>query len=214
VPLVVFDLDHTLLVANSSFRFGFFLYRHGYYSFGTLLKCLCAYARYKWMGMSIFDLHMQTFTHLFQKRSLSDVRQHVAKFLDESLNGMLYLPVVQRLKQAQAQGDHVVILSSSPDFLVEEIARRLQVSHWKGSVYQSDNDGKFINVSQVMEGEEKAHYLKELADKMHFAQSSITVYSDSYLDLPILKMAGRAIAVKPDSLLRRICKQNGWEILT
>lgn len=211
--LIIFDLDHTLLTANSSFRFGSFLYQKHFFSFWTLIGCLSDYARYKWMGMSIYDLHIKTFDRLFKRRSLADIRSYVVQFLNESLDAMLYFPVVQRLKQAQKQGDHVVILSSAPDFLVEEIARRLQVPHWKATIYQSDEKGQFMTISQVMEGKDKAKYLKEFSAQMQFPQSAITVYSDSYLDLPILKMAGQAIAVRPDSHLKRICLQNGWEIL-
>jgi phosphoserine phosphatase len=164
--------------------------------------------------MSIYDLHIKAFARLFNGRSLADVRCYAVQFLTDSLDAMLYHPVVKRLKQAQNQGYHVMILSSAPDFLVEEIASRLQVSHWKATIYQPDEKGNFIAIAQVMEGEDKAKYLKEVADQMQLPQSAITVYSDSYLDLPILKIAGQAIAVGPDSRLKRICLQNGWEILS
>lgn len=211
--LIVFDLDHTLLTANSSFRFGSFLYKRQFFSFWTLLGCLYHYSRYKWMGMSIYELHTKTFDSLFKGSSLIDIRHYVNQFLTDFLDAMLYFPVVQRLKQAQAQRDHVLILSSAPDFLVEGIATRLQVDHWKATIYQADENGKLIAISQVMEGEDKAKYLKNLAAQMQISSSEITVYSDSYLDLPILKMAGEAIAVRPDSHLKKICLQKGWKIL-
>lgn len=211
--LTVFDLDHTLLTANSSFRFGSFLYRQRFFSFWTLLGCLSDYARYKWLGMSIHDLHIKTFSRLFKKRCSLHLRRYVVQFLNESLDKMLYAPAVQRLNQALAQGDYVLILSSAPDFLVEEIASRLQICHWKATIYQLNEKEEFIAIAQVMEGQDKAQYLKELSTHMQLLQSAITVYSDSHLDLPILKMAGQAIAVRPDSHLKRICLQNGWEIL-
>lgn len=211
--LVVFDLDHTLLTANSSFRFGTFLYRQKFFPFWTLLLCLSHYARHKWGGMSVQTLHAKSFAHLFKGRNLSDICEHVDKFLTENLQSMLYLPVVERLKAAQERGDAVLILSSSPDFLVREIARRLHVPRWKATIYQRDHDGSLSAVSHVMEGEDKAQYVKGLADQMHLPLSSITVYSDSILDLPVLKIAGKAIGVLPDSHLKRICLENGWEIL-
>jgi HAD superfamily hydrolase (TIGR01490 family) len=213
VRLIVFDLDHTLLTVNSSFYFGSFLYRQGFFSLGTLLSCLIDYARSKWLGMSIADLHIRTFKRLFLGCSISNINHYVNMFLNESLKDLLYDPVVQRLENAQNQGDYVLILSSSPDFLVKEIAQRLHVPHWKATVYQTDEEGKLTAISQVMDGQDKANYIKELADRMQLPQGAITVYSDSYLDLPILKMAGQAIGVGPDYHLKRICLQNGWEIL-
>lgn len=211
--LAVFDLDHTLLTANSSVRFGSFLYQQNFFSFWSLLGCLSAYARHKWFGMSIHDLHQKTFTHLFKGRLISDVQKYADQFLDSSLDGMLYEPVVQKLKQAQAQGDTVIILSSSPHFLVEAIAQRLHVERWQATFYQSNEQGMLTGVAQAFEGEYKALYLKKLSNDLNFLRSDMTVYSDSHLDLPILKMAGRAIGVKPDFYLKKMCKQNGWEIL-
>jgi HAD superfamily hydrolase (TIGR01490 family) len=213
VHLIVFDLDHTLLTVNSSFRFGFYLYRQKIFSFWTLLLLLSDYARHKWGSMSVQALHARSFARLFKGQNLSEVRQHVDKFLTEALPSMLYAPVVERLRAAQKQGDEVVILSSSPDFLVGEIARRLHVQRWKATMYEVNKEGKFMAISHVMEGHDKAQYVKTLADQMHLPFSNMTVYSDSYLDLPVLKIAGRAIGVVPDCHLKRICLQNGWEIL-
>lgn len=211
--LTVFDLDHTLLTTNSSFRFGVFLYRQNVFSFWTLLDCLIYYARHKWLGMSIYDLHTKVFARLFKGQFLEDICHYANQFLTESLTTMLYEPVVKRLRTAQDKGDHVLILSSSPDFLVKKIAEHLGVLHWKATVYQCDEKGKFITISKVMEGQDKANYIHNLSIQMCINRSVITVYSDSYLDLPILKMAGKPIAVGPDYRLKYICLQNGWEIL-
>lgn len=214
VRLTIFDLDHTLLTANSSFRFGLFLYRKKVFPIWVLLICFMNYARHKWLGMSIYHLHSKSFSRLFKGCLQSDICRYVDQFLNESLAPMLNDPVVQRLKNAQDRGDHVLILSSSPDFLVKKIAARLQVPHWSATVYKCDEQGNFSTISHVMEGREKGEYLKKLMDELQVIPSEVTVYSDSYLDLPILKMAGKAIAVGPDSHLKRICLQNNWEILT
>lgn len=210
--LVVFDLDHTLLTANSSFRFGLYLYRQKYFSFWKLLSCLSDYVRHKWLGMSIQTLHVRSFLRLFKGRMAAEIGLLVTKFLKEHLPSLLSAPVLRRLHEAQSRGDYLLILSSSPDFLVGEIAKFLQVDHWKGTAYQMGR-GKFVALSQIIEGETKAQYLKELLHHLALPLSQLTVYSDSYLDLPILKMAGEAIGVRPDFQLRKICLQNSWEIL-
>jgi phosphoserine phosphatase len=87
------------------------------------------------------------------------------------------------------------------------------VKLWKATHYQEDENGMLIMISHVMEGEDKANYVQALAEQFLIPLSSITVYSDSYLDLPVLKIAGQAIGVVPDYRLKRVCLQNGWEIL-
>jgi HAD superfamily phosphoserine phosphatase-like hydrolase len=211
--LTVFDLDHTLIKANSSFRFGFFLYKAHFFSFWTLLSCLSDYARHKWFGMSIKDLHGNAFVKIFKGRSYSEICRLADQFLSESSSSLQNNLVAARLKKCQEARAHILLLSSSPDFLVERFASHFQVSDFRATVYNTDTAGKFSSISQVMEGENKAHCLKAMIDQLNIPQSAITVYSDSHLDLPILNMAGEPICVGPDCQLMRICLQKGWEIL-
>lgn len=213
VQLTVFDLDHTLLTSNSSFRFGFYLYQQKFFSFFKLVTCLSDYVRHKWLKMPIHKLHQKTFESLFKGHALSIIQEHVDQFLTLHLQKMLYHPVIQRLKEAQMRGDYILILSSSPDFLVEAIACRLGVKEWEATRYQTNHLGYFVQIAHILEGQDKADYVHHLTAKMNLPLTSVTVYSDSYLDLPILNLAGQAIAVSPDSQLKRICQQKGWEII-
>lgn len=211
--MVIFDLDHTLLTQNSSFRFGFYLFRRHFFSFWTLLHSLSDYARHKWFGMSLHELHAKSFDRIFKGKSLPLIGSYVNSFLDLHLCSMLYLPAISRLKEAQTKGDFLIILSSSPDFLVREIAKRLNVNEWEATTYQTDSRGCFISLSKVKDGEDKAISMKCLTSKMNLPLSAVTVYSDSHLDLPLLKIAGKSIGVAPTRQLKRICLENGWEII-
>lgn len=211
--LIVFDLDHTLLRANSSFRFGRYLYEKNDFSFWTLLACLTDYARHKWFGMSLEQLHHDSFSRLFKGRPEEEIRAHAIQFLSENLYSLVYEPVRRRLKDAQDAGHHVLLLSSSPDFLVGEIARRLSVEKWKSTTYEVNGEGVYSKISHVMGGEEKALYVSRLAKELSIPLNSVTVYSDSSLDLPLLTLAGKAICVAPNEQLKRICMEKGWEII-
>ena len=212
--MIVFDLDHTLLSANSSFRFGLFLYRKNFFPFWTLLACLTDYARHKWLGMSLQNLHTRTFSRLFKGRTHLEISSHADQFLNENLSSLLFQPVFKRLKEAQSQEQPVLILSSSPDFLVREIAKRLEVNQWKGTPYLLDPEGRFCAISTVIDGVYKALYVKNLSVQLSLPLSAMTAYSDSALDLPLLTLVGRPIAVNPDSRLKKHCQKRGWEILS
>lgn len=163
--------------------------------------------------MSIQSLHAQSFSRLFYQRSFEDISRHVEDFLDESLIAMLYQPVIERLQSAQQKGDSILILSSSPDFLVKAIAHRLGVQEWQATLYQVDEGGKFQTIAYVMGGEEKAKYVREFVCCKGLSLANTTIYSDSYLDLPVLNIAGRPVGVVPDKSLKEVCLQKGWEIL-
>lgn len=209
----VFDLDHTLLTGNSSYHFGFYLYRQKFFSFPKLIVSLSDYARHKCFNLPVQSLHANAFSRLFKGRSLTELNGHVEKFLTENLDSLVYSPVVQRLQEAHARGDATLILSSGPDFLVSAIARRFNVAEWQATTYQADEHGYLSAITRVLDGKDKADYLHHYAKKRHIPLSQLTVYSDSYLDLPLLQMAGRPIGVVPDNKLKKICLNNGWEIL-
>lgn len=211
--LSVFDLDHTLLTINSSYHFGAYLYRQKFFSFPSLLASLFYYARHKLFGLSIQKLHQKTFQLLFKGVSIEDLQAYVTVFLEQQLTEKLYQPALQRLHEAQKRGDYTLILSSSPDFLVRPIAEWFGVDSWQATIYAVDDGGCLSHLASILEGQDKANYLAHLIREMGIHSSSVTVYSDSHLDLPILKMAGKAIGVVPDFYLKRICQEKGWEII-
>lgn len=206
----VFDLDHTLLTINSSFRFGLFLCQRGslgWWQFFFILSCQLGYT----LGfLSVIKLHDRAFQRLFLGRPKAFVDLSVEAFLDSSFERFLYLPAMGKLKEALAQGHLTMILSSSPDFLVAPIAKRLGVSLWRATNYAVDKDQRFCHISFLMLGEHKAEVLHKLRQS-HLG--FVTAYSDSHLDLPLLLAADKAVGVNPNRRLRRICKCKHWSII-
>ncbi len=211
--LVVFDLDHTLLKVNSSFWFGRFLYRSGFFSLRDLMGALIDYVSHRRLGMAMNELHRRSFQRLFLGRRLGQIELLADQFLLRFFEKMLNRSIVERLAAALSSGDLVLLLSSSPDFLVKKIADRFKIAHWFASCYLIDEKGCFASLGKVMDGEEKASTLIAFAESFQIVRRDITVYTDSYLDLPMLEFAGEVIAVEPDRKLRRLCRRNNWLIL-
>lgn len=182
-------------------------------SFFTLLICLANYACHKGLGLSVKKIHQNIFKTLFYGRSLGEIQQQVSTFLDKELESLIYGPAQKRLLLAQKKGHRTIILSSSPDFLVAPIAHRLGVSDWKATQFSTNKNGYLKHISYLFEGEDKAKYMQQLAEKFDQPLSCMTFYSDSLLDLPAMKIAGKAVGVSPDRKLKKICQLNGWEIL-
>ncbi len=208
-----FDLDHTLITANASFRFGTYLFRKKAFNLLTMLMLASYYTRYKFFGMTVKDLHLKSFHRLFQGRLKKQVDAQVESFLDENLDKLFYGPAIDRLRTAQKEHHVTAIFSSSPDFLVGPIAARLGVKHWGASRYAVDNFGVYETVAGVLEGEEKATMLGALVKDLGVGLDAATVYSDSLLDLPFLQAGGRAVAVNPDKRLRALSQEQGWEVI-
>lgn len=208
--LSLFDLDHTLLTKNSSFQFGLYRYRLNDISSISLAYAVGCYGLHKAGLLSMHNLHRRVFQAFLLGSAFDSIKEKAERFVKEQLSQMIYKPAFQRLQEAQSSGHRVVILSSSPDFLVSPVARFLKVEEWAATPY-GVTQNVFSSVGQVLCGESKKNYLERLLQKDHYDE--IFAYSDSYLDLPMLQAAGHPVAVNPDRSLRLYSQRHGWEII-
>lgn len=208
-----FDLDKTLLKVNSSYAFSKYLFRKGIFSKKERVYCLLATLRYSLGFNNLVQLHLQVFDALFRGRFSESFREHVPSFLDEFFFDIQNTKVLNCLLKAKSEGQLIVLLSSSPSFLVGPIAERFEISHWSSTVYEIDQNGQFNKITQLMTGVEKALYLRQLVDSLNLSLKTVTAYSDSADDIPFLSISGNPIGVDPDSKLKKICKAKNWTIL-
>lgn len=207
--LHIFDLDHTLFKKNASVSFGAYLYRNKEFSFFKMLHLLSLYSLHKCKLLSLPALHQTIFSNLFKNQSASHYMAEVQKFLDHHLQDLLDKIIFEKLQTARGE---TALLSSSPDFLVEAIAKRLNVNFWMGSTYVIEN-GVFSFLSHVVNGKDKALKARELSEKLQIPFSEITAYSDSFLDIPLLEMVGHPVTVNPDRRLLKEGRIRGWIVL-
>jgi HAD superfamily hydrolase (TIGR01490 family) len=211
--LTVFDLDRTLVANNSSLDFCRYLVQKNVLPSSSLLYSLFYYLKHVLFGMSLSDLHNRVFEHLLCGKSLGQLEENVEPFLKDYLFSQAYPPVFAKLRLAQHLGYYTLILSNSPSFLVEKIAQLLGVNEWRATQYAVDKERRLCHITSIMQGEEKASCVQEVAKRLSLGKEQITAYSDSFLDLPLLLTAGTPIAVNPDRKLRRFSEQRKWLIL-
>jgi HAD superfamily hydrolase (TIGR01490 family) len=211
--LIAFDLDRTIVSDNCSFNFCRYLVREKVLPLSSLFYSFFYYVRHLFLRTSLVDLHTRVFERLLRGRPLEMLEAKALPFLQNYLHAKFYHPVIAKLRLAQHLGHYTLILSSSPSFLVEKVARLLGVDEWRATEYAVDNEKNLCHIAQVMQGDDKAACVKEIADKLSIGKEHITAYSDSFLDLPFLLTAGTPVAVNPDAKLRRFSLQHEWSIL-
>ena len=202
--LTIFDLDHTLLKASSSFRFGMYLYHHKAFSMVQMIRMTSIYFLHKTHFLSLFALHQAIFKILFHNREAAFFLKHVDQFLDDHLDTLIDQQLLGEFKRAQEAKHYIIILSSSPHFLVQAIAKRLGASSSQGSTYAVDIQGLFCHIPMVIDGHEKAKIAQTLATQMQIPMKDTYAYSDSILDLKLLQTVGVPIAVNPDKKTSKI----------
>ncbi|MDP1880886.1 MAG: HAD-IB family phosphatase [Parachlamydiaceae bacterium] len=210
--MIIFDLDHTLLKVNSSVHFGIFLYKKKIIRTLPFIFSIFDYGCHKWFNQSIQVLYEKSFSRFFKDHRLILIQELADQFVSENLTKLINEPVFKKLEEAKKRNEKTMILSSSPHFLVESISKYLNVDG-QGSSYICNEYGIITDSKDVFDGETKAKYIKELSSQYHIPLSKMTTYSDSHLDLPLLKIVGKPVGVSPDRILKQICLENKWEII-
>jgi HAD superfamily hydrolase (TIGR01490 family) len=174
---------------------------------------LLCYVSHRVGLMSVSVLHKEACHYFFYGKSINDLKLQVDSFLDSKLLTILNESVLKKLKDAKKEGHYTVLLSSSPDFLVGEIARRLEFHEWAGTEYSLTGNQQIGDVGLLMEGEQKAQYVRNLIQRMQIGRDKITAYTDSILDAPFLEAVGNPIVVNPDRQLLKLSRKRNWKIL-
>jgi HAD superfamily hydrolase (TIGR01490 family) len=110
-------------------------------------------------------------------------------------------------------GQRVWLVTAAPIELGRVMADRLGLTGALGTVAEVE-DGKYTGrlVGDLLHGPAKAEAISALADTEGLDLHRCTAYSDSANDIPMLSLVGHAVAVNPDSSLRRAARQRNWEI--
>ncbi len=112
-----------------------------------------------------------------------------------------------------AAGQRVWLVTAAPVELGKVIADRLGLTGALGTVAEVQ-DGVYTGrlVGDLLHGPAKAEAIRELAALHGLDLARCTAYSDSVNDVPMLSTVGQAVAVNPDSRLRREARERGWEV--
>lgn len=196
----LFDLDGTLVRGNSSFHFFLYLIRKRILPWTCFFRAMALFFAFRRKWISLSQFHREVFNIFLKGRRKVLFTDAVEPFLDEWLEKRVNVNVLKL-----GEGEKI-LLSSSPDFLVGPIARRLHISRWEASEYAEDGEGDFFEVSKIVDGEEKLRWACSIAQA-----KCICAYSDSDEDLPLLLWAGKVYVVRPNRRLLKIAREKGWQ---
>jgi HAD superfamily hydrolase (TIGR01490 family) len=125
--------------------------------------------------------------------------------------------VMTRLREHQATGHRVILVSGTLSPLLATIGHQLGVEETVGTPLIVKR-GRYSGACElpVCQGLNKAVRLKNYlqdsgGDDILWSQSY--AYADSYSDIPLLEQVGHPVAVYPDSQLATHAQSLGWEIM-
>jgi HAD superfamily hydrolase (TIGR01490 family) len=209
--LVIFDLDGTLIHASSERLFARYLYECGLIGWRQVLAFVVFFLRYvARYDRSVFKRNKAYLSGLSQAR----VDELARRFVEERLLGTIYRPALARLERHRAEGELVVLLTGTPDFIALHLGERLGLQHVIATEC-AVRDGHYTSAParQHPLGRDKLRCVQDFAARQGADLAGAVAYANARDDRFLLAKVGEAVAVRPDLRLRGLARRAGWEIM-
>lgn len=214
MKLAVFDLDHTLLAADSDFLWGQFLCDEGLVNREDYeAKNRQFYADYSAGQLDVDAFYRFSLAPLVRK-SVAEWQPLRAHFVESRIAPRVAPLAPALLERHRAAGDTLLITTATQRFITEPIAALLGIEHLLATEPEIIN-GRFTG--QLLRANFQAGKvirLKEWMRDYEAADAEVTAYSDSRNDLPLLEFAQHAVAVDPDPVLRAEAERRQWPVIS
>lgn len=215
MELAIFDLDNTLLAADSDYLWGQFLVQQGLVD-GQFYERENHrfYEEYKQGTLDI---------HEFLRFSLKPLTQHApslllekrAQFIETAIRPVVTTAGLELIRQHQQKQRFCLIITATNRFVTEPIAELLGVDDLLATdpeIVNGRYTGEVAGVPCFQAGKvTRLHdWLKQRG--MNLAKSWF--YSDSHNDLPLLDEVTHPVAVDPDETLEQHALARGWPVIS
>lgn len=211
-----FDVDGTLTRTNLVQPLVFYMLNQQ-----NPLRALSRVTRAAMSAPALFaseQVDRGTFNELLFRGYAGMTEDRLYELADEAFSTVvrpgLYAEGLSLVKRAKQAGHRVVLISGSPDFLLERLARMVDADDVIGNRLEF-RDGKATGrvLRPLVAGPEKAKLIKDHARKHGFDLDACAAYSDSMSDVPMLSVVGRPAAVNPDFRLKMLARTHRWPVL-
>lgn len=218
--LAIFDLDNTLIAGDSDHAWGEFLVDNNIVDKDKYKQANDRfYADYERGELDI---------NAYLKFSLAPLTQFNAdqlgklhqQFMLDKIDPMRLTKAEQLLQQHRAQGDYLLIITSTNRFITQPIADSLKVDHilaTEAEIIDGLYTGNIIGTPCYQAGKiTRLQQWLTQAESFGFSgdMEGCLFYSDSINDLPLMQQVDNPIAVDPDSALKQHAKDKHWKIIS
>jgi HAD superfamily hydrolase (TIGR01490 family) len=211
-----FDVDNTMMQGASIYHFARGLAARDFFTWRDLATFAWKQVAFRLKGVED-PAHMeeakQAALSFVAGHSVAEVVGLGEEIYDELMAERIW-PGTRALAQLHLDaGQRVWLVTAAPVELASLLARKLGLTGALGTVSEV-KDGYYTGrlVGEPLHGPAKAEAIIALAEQEGLDLAQCFAYSDSANDLPMLSEVGHPVAVNPDATLKRIARENDWEI--
>ena len=207
-----FDMDKTLVAANTGVLYARWRFRRGESGFKDVLRVLWWSAQYT-AGLVDAGAVSRYAASTLGGRDEAAFREECRLWFKE-----MVLPIVAEkarieVERRRREGYLLAILTGSSPYAAGPLGAELGIEHWISSTLEVAG-GTFTGrvEAPLCFGEGKVSRARMFAARHDISLERSTFYSDSISDLPMLLAVGEPIVVNPDPRLRVAARRKGWPI--
>ena len=210
-----FDVDNTMMVGASIFHFARGLAARKFFTTADLAGFAWQQLKFRIGGRETSystTTGRDTALSFVAGRPVAEITSLGEDIYDELMADRIWTGTRALAQMHLDAGQRVWLVTATPVELALIIARRLGLTGALGTVAESV-EGHYTGrlVGEILHGPAKAHAVRALAATEGLDLRRCTAYSDSVNDVPMLSAVGTAVAVNPDSELRDVAKERGWQ---
>ena len=211
MELVVFDLDGTLIDADSSALWNRYLWKNKITTNPYFLELEKeGYERYLDQSLNIFE-HLPKVMDAISHLSEEEIDELTNDYAKEIIPYYVFPEAKSVIEKYREQGVRMIIITASSSFFVNKIARLLDIE-----IIGLDLEkicGRYYVKGMPSFREGKVERLNKWMSKNNIKPSKIIFYTDSINDVFLCERSDEVYAVNADEELNNICRQKGWKIL-
>jgi HAD superfamily hydrolase (TIGR01490 family) len=219
--IALFDLDHTLLPIDSDYAWGGFTTAIGWTDPVVFAQRNDEfYAHYQAGTLDVHD-YVRFATEATRLQGETQALAARERFMREVVQPAIKPQALALVRQHQAAGDQVLIVTATNEFVTRPIADAFGVPDLIAVELERDSTpggsgwitGEIKGMPSFREGK-----VKRFEDWLNYRQLTwadvdVTFYSDSINDFPLMDRVKHPVATNPDARLRALATQRGWRIL-
>ncbi|MDP3275956.1 MAG: HAD family hydrolase [Deltaproteobacteria bacterium] len=207
-----FDMDHTLLLANSAPRYVRWRVSRGELPRSELARSALWLAQYS-LGLLDVNALATKVSAPYRGTPEATLRSEIAAWTRAEVLPLLSSLARAALASEQAQGRVCVLLTSATAYAAEPVAAAVGIPHVLCSSLEVD-DGVFTGraVFPLCYGEGKVTMAERWSAAHGVDLASSTFYTDSISDRPMLERVGHPRVVNPDARLAFLALRRGWSV--
>jgi len=213
-----FDVDHTLIDCSTEMHLAVAVFRQTAMpkinALIRLIKVVTAILLYKLnISKDLIDLKRKSYRAILGGCTEKELEECFEQIFKDDLINRFFPESLELLRNHQAQGHKVVLISGSMEIIIDSIGEYLNVDRCYSTKLEMENGvctGEIDGL--VVMSKNKSGFLKSYVDEYDLSLENCFAYGDHWDDRHMLGLTGHPVAVNPDSRLEKFAEKNDWEV--